>query len=76
MSAEIGGENMEAVGEPLLGEPAKASAVGVETVKEDDWRCSHVTPRVQVELHLWQPSQGCSPSFTTSTGTWSHSRRC
>jgi hypothetical protein len=76
MSAEIGGEHMEAIGEALLGEPPKAAAVSVEAVKEDDRRCGHVTPRVQVQLHLWQPSQACSPSFTTSTGTWSRSKRC
>ena len=63
--AEIRCEHAEAVGQALLGEPAKAPAMGIEAVQAHDHRGSGVAPLVQVELH--QPSWASAP--TTASGS-------
>ena len=50
VAAEVGGEHPE-VGQPFLGQPAEAAAVGHHTVEAEDGRAGRVAPLVDVQQH-------------------------
>jgi hypothetical protein len=51
MAAQVGGDHVEPVGEPFLGELAEAEPVPCDAVETDDERCALVAPLVGVQLH-------------------------
>ena len=51
VTAQIDGDDMEALGPPLIGELRPAAAVSCDTVHAHDRRCLRVTPLVHVQAH-------------------------
>ena len=52
MTSQIGRKDAEPPLQPLLGEPAVAPPVSIETVEADDRRRPSIAPFVDVELQL------------------------
>ncbi len=51
MTAQVGRENAEPLGEALLGGPPEPPAVRLDAVEADDGRCVPLAPLVDDELH-------------------------